>query len=481
MFRRAKIVATIGPASESAETIRSLIQAGMNVARLNFSHGTHAVHQRNLRRLRAVAKELGTNLTILQDLQGPKLRVGNIEKPGLSLQPGDVIRFSNIDTAQEKGVIPFKVDGFYDLDQLGKILLLDDGKIALRVISNDTGSLTAEVLRGGLLTSHKGVNLPGTNLGLSSLTPKDYADLRFGLNARVDAIAISFIRNAEDIRIAREFIAGIQKPANYRPLLIAKIEKPEAFDNLSEILALADGVMVARGDLAVETSIAKVPILQKEIIEMANRRNKLVITATQMLESMITAPTPTRAEATDIANAVLDGSDALMLSAETAVGQYPVNAVQTMSEIILETEKLGRSYQKHYAGNDLELNEDAQSLALAAAQLANDMNVNAIFIFTESGNTARLVSKTHTPVKIFAFTPNLHTYQQLALLWGVEAHYEKFSGSLDGMIKVIESFLERRGELATTNQVILVSGYPFGKRMPPNFLHLHTVQKKRPS
>lgn len=476
--RKAKIVATIGPASESEEIVRRLIQAGLNVARMNFSHGTHEQHAARIRTLRKVSEELDMPIAILQDLQGPKIRVGNIEQP-LLLKEGERIRFYAEDDAPPAGsepAVPVAFVELFDSVRTGDRLLLDDGRLTLQVESTTPRSLTALVLVGGPLTSHKGINLPGVRLRIAGFTEKDEADLAFGLAQGVDAVAISFVRSADDVLKVRTAMKrhGYNGGTKRAPLVIAKLEKPEVFDELDRILEVVDGVMVARGDLGVEMPPEKVPVLQKKIIQAANARAKLVITATQMLESMIQSPLPTRAEASDVANAIFDGTDAVMLSAETASGKYPVEAVTIMSRIVTEAESNFLEWGKSRSLNSLG-DTDAASMARAAYEIARDRDVAAIAVFTMQGRTAQLIAKAHPNVPILAFTPEEVTCRRLSLLWGVIPRLVPFANTMEDMIRHVESAMLKQNMVQRGQQVVLVCGFPVGALRTPNMALLHTV------
>ncbi|MBI5944661.1 MAG: pyruvate kinase [Chloroflexi bacterium] len=474
-MRRAKIVATIGPASDSEQVLESLIKAGMNVARLNFSHGTHAQHQARVAAIRAAAKKLGKPVGILQDLQGPKIRVGKLSVP-LQLSVGEeVCLYATQDEAPKTGnqLLPVDFRELFDSVQTGDRLLLDDGRLALEVLSAAGRIVHAKVLVGGALSSHKGINLPGIKLRIAGFTEKDKTDLAFGISQGVDAVAISFVRSAEDVKAVRaaleEFSVG-----KHMPLLIAKLEKPEALDELEAILDVVDGVMVARGDLGVELPPERVPSLQKHIIHSANARAKLVITATQMLESMIQNPLPTRAEASDVANAIFDGTDAVMLSAETASGEYPAEAVAMMSRIVKEAEANFREWGSRQ-DRRLGLGEsDAASMAFAAKVLAEDPEVRAVSVFTMQGRSAWLMSKARPSKRILAFTPEQETYNQLAFLWGVQPYLTKYANTMDEMIADVDAALLQSG-IQAGQQVVLICGYPVGAQRAPNMALLHTV------
>jgi pyruvate kinase len=476
MTRKAKIVATIGPASESEAMFEKLILAGMDVARMNFSHGTHEQHAARIARLRKVSETLGVSVGILQDLQGPKIRVGELEQP-VQLEEGEEVILYAVGTTPPEGVatrIPVDFRQLFDSCRTADRLLLDDGRLVLEVTTVKTrNALTAKVVVGGKLSSHKGINLPGVRLRITGFTEKDEADLAFGMSQGVDAVAISFVRTVDDVkkvRYAMERFSGGKR----LPLLIAKLEKPEALDHLDAILENVDGVMVARGDLGVELPPERVPVQQKHIIRTANLRAKLVITATQMLESMITNPLPTRAEASDVANAVFDGTDAVMLSAETAVGKYPVETIKIMDRIVCEAEKHFFEWGLKQPVMGFE-HSDAASMARAAQVLANDQNVTAVACFTTQGQTAWLMSKIRPRVPIMAFTPDRDTFHRLAFLWGARPHLVPFVSSLDEMIDHVDQALARSDVVEVGDQVVVVCGFPVGTVRPPNMALLHTV------
>ena len=476
MTRKAKIVATIGPASQSEAVLERLIQAGMNVARMNFSHGTHEQHAECIALIRKVSERLGVCVGILQDLQGPKIRVGELAE-SIQLTEGEtVILYATgtppPDISEKK--IPVDFRQLFDSVRTSDRLLLDDGRLALEVRSVRGGNtLTAKVLTGGPLSSHKGINLPGVHLRISGYTEKDEADLAFGIAQGVDAVAISFVRTAEDVKKVRSAMERFSN-GNRQPFLIAKLEKPEALDNLDAILDNVDGVMVARGDLGVELPPERVPVQQKRIIHTANNRAKLVITATQMLESMITNPLPTRAEASDVANAIFDGTDAVMLSAETAVGKYPVESVQMMDRIVREAETHFLEWGAAQSVSGFE-QSDAASMARAAQALANDKNVTAVACFTTRGQTAWLMSKIRPRVPILAFTPHADTAHRLSFLWGIQPQLVPFVDSLEEMLDHVDKALMQSDVVEQGDQVVLICGFPVGAIRPPNMALLHTV------
>jgi pyruvate kinase len=474
--RKAKIVATIGPASQTEEILEKLILAGMNVARMNFSHGTHAQHAERIARIHKVAEKLGVSIGILQDLQGPKIRVGELTEPIQLSEGEDVILYVTGTKPPGNGEkkIPVDFRQLFDSVRPSDRLLLDDGRLSLEVLTvRDRNALSARVVVGGLLSSHKGINLPGVKLRLAGFTEKDEADLAFGISQNVDAVAVSFVRTADDVKKVRYAMERFSKDKRL-PLLIAKLEKPEALENLDSILENVDGVMVARGDLGVELPPERVPVQQKHIIRTANLRAKLVITATQMLESMITNPLPTRAEASDVANAVFDGTDAVMLSAETAAGKYPIESVQMMDRIVREAESHFMEWGAEQSVTGFE-QSDAASMARAAQALANDKNVTAVACFTTQGQTAWLMAKIRPRVPIMAFTPNADTARRMTFMWGVRPQLVPFSNTLEEMINHVDTALMRSQVVQVGDQVVLVCGFPVGAVRPPNMALLHTV------
>lgn len=480
-FRKTKIVATIGPASENEDTLRRLIEAGIDVARLNFSHGSHEEHLEKIRLIRKLSEELNKPVSILQDLQGPKLRVGKLPSEGIPLQAGDLVVLTQVSNMGSLGdlpksivLIPLDVPNLARGVVPGNRILLDDGNLEFEVTEIKGDAVFAKVILGGTLYSNKGVNLPGAALGIPPFTQKDRSDLEFGLKNGVDWVAISFVHRASDIEEVRHAMREIL-PSRANTPIIAKLERPEAIANLHEIIHAADGVMVARGDLGVETSPSTVPIIQKRIIDMANRHAKPVITATQMLDSMIRNPRPTRAEASDVANAIFDGTDAVMLSGETASGSYPIEAVRVMANIICEAEANAAEYA-HYSTRPAEApQDDALAITRAAKELAHDRNVAAIAVFTQTGKTALLMSKSRPNVPVFAFTPEEQTFQRMGLYWGVIPFLVPFASTVEAMVASVEAALVSSTSIRSGDQVVVISGFPVGAMRPPNFALLYTV------
>ncbi len=477
MERRTKIVATLGPKSHDEVKLHDLILAGVNVARLNFSHGTYDQHAVVINRLREVSYRLGRPVCILQDLQGPKIRTGELSTEGISLVEGETVRLAIEGAKSANGAVKTIPVDFQDLPLLvsrGKRILLDDGNLELAVTATTDKTVEAQVVLGGILKSNKGINLPGTSLSIPGFTEKDEEDLEFGLKNGVDAVAISFVRSSQDVARVRQAISEVS-PERISTPIIAKLERPEALENLDEILEVADGVMVARGDLGVEMETEQVPIAQKQIIDAANHKGKLVITATQMLDSMIHNPRPTRAEASDVANAIFDGSDAVMLSGETAMGKYPVESVKMMDAIIRESEA-HLSKWGHWKGySNLSSGDDAISMTRAAREMAHDLNVEAIVIFTQSGRSARLMSKAFPRVPILGFTPQRETYHRMAMYWGVFPYLVPYADNMEDMLKHVDSAMIASTPIKPGQQVVVISGYPVGAMRPPNFALLYTV------
>jgi pyruvate kinase len=481
MNKRTKIVATVGPASESEEMLLALANAGVNVFRLNFSHGTHEDHQERINRIRKINAEHGLNCAILQDLQGPKIRVGEMEggNAGVELIAGNQFIFTNqklVGNAQ-KASTPYQ--GMYKDVKIGDRILMDDGKLEVKVVGVDESSqeVITEVVYGGLLKQKKGVNLPNTAISQPSVTDKDWADLDFGLKNDVDWIALSFVRTAQEILDIKDYIKSKGSSAK----VIAKVEKPEAIANMDEIVDATDAVMVARGDLGVEMPSEEVPIIQKILIHKCHLAAKPVIVATQMLESMIDSPSPTRAEVGDVANAVLDGADAVMLSAESASGKYPLLSVETMARTILHVEKFGdpaRLYFRHHTRVStpeyVSVDKDNDNVIMVGCRLARDLDVNALIGITSSGYTAVRLSHHRPKANIFVFTSNPKLLTQLSLYWGVEAF------SLDNMnietvgdvVESVRQFLLNTNKLKVGDKFINTLSVPFQKNNRTNTVRL---------
>ena len=473
---RTKIIATIGPATQDEESLSRLVEAGVDVFRLNFSHGDHQQHHKVIERIRKISAKLSSPIAILQDLQGPKIRTGAIKDGGIELLAGRPLILTTQSILGNDQIVSVDYPDVIGIAKPGNRILLDDGNLELEIVKVYEDQIETQVVLGGVLKSHKGVNLPGTWINLPALTKKDEVDLEFGLNEGIDAVAISFVRQADDIQDLRTQIRSSGADGT-TPMIIAKLERPEALDNLEKIIEAADGVMVARGDLGVEMSAEVVPIAQKRIIMCANMHAKLVITATQMLDSMIHNPRPTRAEASDIANAIFDGTDAVMLSGETAVGNYPVESVQTMNAIICQAEEHLTEWGRWLGLSTREdSQDDAYFITLAARELAHDRNVAAISVFTKSGRTALLMSKARPSVPILAFTPNIKTYYRLGFMWGIHPFLVKHSESIEDMISSVKAAILASSSIKTGEQIVLVCGFPVQDTQPANMALLYTVE-----
>ncbi len=449
---KTKIVATIGPASSSPQMLEKLVKNGLDVVRINFSHGNYDEYKEIIENVRDVAKKAGRPIAILQDLRGPKLRVGIIKNGKVELKKGEEVVITTEDVEGEKGIIPTDFKALPSFVKKGERILLDDGNIELKVLEVKKSKINCKVVYGGVLKSRKGLNLPLTKLNIPALTEKDKRDVLFGIENKVDYIALSFVQKAKDVKELK----GILKSEGVNIPVIAKIEKPSAVENLDSILKVADGIMVARGDLGVEMKEEMVPVLQKEIIEKANTSGKLVITATQMLESMIEKPRPTRAETTDIANAIFDGTDAVMLSAETAVGKYPDRAVKTMGEIaqIAENSK----FFKVRLGGEFCKKSIADAVVRAAVVVSEELNAKLIIVFTWSGSTALKISKFKPKTPIVAFTPDKKVLQKMSLFWGVTPMLIEYSKNTDILIAKAESILLDEGVIKEGDTIIVVGG-----------------------
>ncbi len=466
MQRKAKIVCTIGPSSSSEAVIGLLIRSGMNVARLNFSHGGHDDHRENIERVRRMAKKYGTPVSVLQDLQGVKIRVGLMEGGAVNLKKGNSLLLMEGEGIGDRNRIFISYPWLLRDVKAGDRILLDDGLLQLSVVGKSKNALKARVVEGGMLKDRKGVNLPGVRLSAGSFTEKDEEDLLFGIKMDVDYIAISFVREADDIRKVKGWL---KERGRYIPV-IAKIEKPEALCNIEEILSEVDGIMIARGDLGVEIPPEEVPLVQKSLIDKANSKGKVVITATQMLESMTEHLRPTRAETADVANAVLDGTDALMLSAETASGKYPVEAVKMMDKIIRHTEYMKAGGSSYVRGNTF-----AEATADAACRAAEDIGARVLVGFTQSGFTARLLSKFRPAVPVIACTPDEKIRERVCLYWGVTPKIMKLPATTDEMIAGVEKALLEEHIVKKGDSIVITSSSPLSMQGKTNFMKLHRV------
>ncbi|NER00687.1 MAG: pyruvate kinase, partial [Cyanothece sp. SIO2G6] len=449
LLHRTKIVATIGPASDSPETLRALLKAGMNVARLNFSHGSYEDHAERVKRLRAAATELDLPLLLLQDLQGPKIRVGDLPPDGICLEVGHSLKLLPIDDyTGQPGTVGIDYPYVAEEAKPGTPVLLDDGLLELRVEEVQGNTVCCQVVEGGMLKSHKGVNFPSLNLRLPSMTDKDKQDLEFGVTQGVDLISLSFVRHPKDVQLLKELLQ--QKGAKI-PVL-AKLEKPQAIANLEAIVDECDAIMVARGDLGVEMSLEKVPLIQKQIIHMCNQKGVPVITATQMLDSMIHNPRPTRAEVSDVVNAIMDGTDAVMLSGESAVGKHPVEAVKMLAKIATEVEP-----EIQFVNYPPYRPDNSSAICEALHAIDDTIELQCIVALTETGYTAKLASEERPSAPIVAYTPNETIYHNLSLNWGVRPVLMQFeTETMEGILSLIEADLLERQFVEAGDKILLM-------------------------
>ncbi len=467
-MHRAKIVCTLGPATSSPERIRELVGAGMDVARLNMSHGTHADHERSYRLVREAADATGHGVGILADLQGPKIRLDTFADGPVALRSGDRFTITTRDVPGDRSVCGTTYDGLPGDVGPGDPILVDDGKVRLEVLEVDGQDVVTEVKTGGRVSDHKGLNLPGVPVSVPALSEKDVEDLRFALHLSVDFVALSFVRSADDVEPVRQVMReeGVLVP------VIAKIEKPQAIDNLDEIIHAFDAFMVARGDLGVECPLEEVPFLQKDVINKARLNAKPVIVATQMLESMITSPAPTRAEASDVANAVLDGADAVMLSGETSVGEYPIETVATMERIVGATERHGLP---HMTALDWSPRTRGGVITKAALEVAERVEAKFLVAFTQSGDSARRLARYRGKVPILAFTPEERVRSQLSLTWGVETFKTAAVEHTDEMVRQVDEALLESGRVQEGDLVVIIAGSPPGIPGSTNALRIHRM------
>ncbi len=475
MERRTKIVCTLGPATSDQETIRALVRAGMNVARLNFSHGSHDEHHERMKNVRAAAEAEGQKVSVMQDLQGPKIRVGPMKEGGVLLREGDDLLLTTepIDEGDQDRIYIDYPTLAEDLSTGGRILL-DDGLLELEVTEIRDDAVLTRVITGGPLRSRKGVNMPHIRTNTPSLTEKDMEDLEFGLEVGVDIIALSFVREPSDVKKLRRRIDQAGKTTS----IISKIEKPEAVDRIDEIIKVSDGVMVARGDMGIEMPMQKVPSTQKMLIRKCMAAAKPVITATEMLESMIENPRPTRAEASDVANAVLDGSDAVMLSGETAVGDYPVRVVNTMDQIIQEAERHRWTFREGLDNPPGRLEQSGDvtaSVSFTACRLAEQVGAQAICCLTNSGATARSIARHRPSMPIYAFTDNENVVGRLGVLWGTQAFHIPFQEDTDRGIALVHQVLREKGIVSAGDQIVITAGMPLPARGRTNMVHVSAV------
>ena len=467
-MRRAKIVCTLGPAVESPEKVRELIAAGMNMARLNLSHGSYEEHQGRLDRVRAAAKESGKAIAVLVDLQGPKIRLARFENGPHELVRGDIFTITTDDVPGTKERVGTTYKGLPGDCKAGDRILIDDGKVTVEVVEVKGNDVVTKCIQPGFVSNNKGINLPGVSVSVPAMSEKDEDDLRWGLRAGADFIALSFVRNAADIKD----VHAIMDEVGIRVPVIAKIEKPQAVTNLVEIVEAFDGIMVARGDLGVELPIEDVPMVQKRCVELARDAAKPVIVATQMLDSMITNSSPTRAEATDCANAVLDGADALMLSGETSVGEFAIEAVKTMARIIERTEELGLDRIRPMMTAP---RTKGGAITKAASEVGATVGAKFLVTFTQSGDSARRISRLRSPIPILAITPEEGTYNRLALSWGVESLVTPMVKHTDEMVLQADKMLLDGKRANEGELVMIVAGSPPGIPGSTNAMRVHKV------
>ena len=467
-MRRAKIVATLGPATSSYEDIRAIIDAGVDVARMNLSHGTYDVHQGVYENVRKAAEDSGRAVAVLVDLQGPKIRLGKFSDGPHDLAVGDIFTITTDDILGNKDICGTTFKGLPADVSTGDPLLIDDGRVKLRVLSSDATTVTTEVVVAGTVSNNKGINLPGVAVNVPALSEKDEADLRWGLALGADLIALSFVRDADDIVRVHEIMAEEGR----RVPVYAKIEKPQAVDNLEAIIDAFDGIMVARGDLGVELPLEAVPIVQKHAVELSRRMAKPVIVATQMLESMISSPIPTRAETSDVANAVLDGTDAVMLSGETSVGEYPVVTVATMARIVLSTEEHGLERIPALGTKPRTL---GGAITLAAAEVAEFVQAKYVCVFTEGGDTVRRMARLRHAIPIVAFTTDEAIRRRMAISWGAQSYLVEPVTHTDAMFGQVDDVLLGNGLAEVGDKVIVISGSPSGIAGSTNDLRVHRV------
>ncbi|WP_444661909.1 pyruvate kinase [Cellulomonas sp. CW35] len=467
-MRRAKIVCTLGPATESLDMIQALVDAGMDVARINRSHGEPEEHAKVIQNVRAAAQASGRSVAVLVDLQGPKIRLGRFIEGGHDVAVGDTLVITTDDIEGTKDRVSTTFKGLPGDVKPGDPILIDDGKVLVRVVEVDGTDVVTRVEVPGRVSNNKGLNLPGVAVSVPALSEKDETDLRWGLAQGADFIALSFVRNAADYDRVRQIM---EEEGRVAPV-IAKIEKPQAVENLAEIVQAFDGIMVARGDLGVELPLEQVPLVQKRAVELARRNAKPVIVATQVLESMTTNPRPTRAEASDCANAVLDGADAVMLSGETSVGDYPIETVRTMARIIEATEQLGR---ERIAPLGSTPHTRGGAITRAAAEIGERIGVKYLVTFTQSGDSARRMSRLRSPIPLLAFTPVESVRNVLSLSWGTQTYQVPQVASTDEMVDQVDKTLQAQGLAETGDYVVVVSGAPVGVVGSTNSIVVHKI------
>jgi pyruvate kinase len=467
-MRRAKIVATLGPASSSYDQLRAIIEAGVDVARMNLSHGSYDVHEQIYRDVRKAASDLDKPVGVFVDLQGPKIRLTKFKDGPVKLEKGATFKITTDEIEGDVNICGTTFKGLPGDVKVGDFLLIDDGKVKLRAVAVSDTTVTTEVEIPGLVSNNKGINLPGVAVNVPALSEKDEADLRWALKLGVDMVALSFVRNASDIERVHE----IMREEGRKVPVIAKIEKPQAVENLEEIIDAFDAIMVARGDLGVELPLEQVPLVQKRAVELARRWAKPVIVATQMLESMISSSIPTRAETSDVANAVLDGADALMLSGETSVGSFPVETVSTMARIIQSTEENGLSRIP-----DLGTRPHTQggAVSFAAMEIAELLGSKFVCVFTEGGDSLRRISRLRSAVPVLSFTPNVQTARELSLVWGSKTYIVPKVTHTDSMFEQVDISVLEQGMCKVGDEVVVVAGTPPGVSGSTNTLRVHKV------
>jgi pyruvate kinase len=472
-LRRTKIVATLGPATGNPEMIKKLVDAGVNVFRLNFSHGDRETHKHNIDLIRAEGERLDYPIAVLQDLQGPKIRTATFAEGKVELVEGASFSLTcDDDSPGDIERVGVTYTNLYADVKLGDTLLLDDGRLSLEVTGHRGTTIDTRVTLGGTLSNNKGINIPGADLSIPALTDKDVEDLLYGAELEVDWVAMSFVRSRDDLLLARHYLARAGSTAR----LMAKIEKPSAVERFGEILKEVDGVMVARGDLGVEMAPERVPLIQKRLIRACVEAGKPVVTATQMLESMIHSPTPTRAEASDVANAIYDGTDAVMLSAETAVGDYPIQAV-TMMDRIARSVEVDEGYQRgmreHVPTPD---DTTADAVSLGAVQMAFTLNADLIVTFTSSGTTALRVARNRPSAPVLAITPSARAYRQMSVVWGVVPRHSRDIHNTDEMVSVATAAIKETGLAEAGDRFVITAGVPFGMRGTTNLIRVERVR-----
>lgn len=471
-MRRAKIVCTLGPATDSYDQIKALVEAGMDVARFNLSHGTYAEHEERYQRVRKASDETGRSVGVLADLQGPKIRLGRFSEGPVLLERGDEFTITVEEGIEgDRQTCGTTYDGLAEDVTPGERILVDDGKVTLEVTAVDGPRVTTTVVEGGMVSDHKGLNLPGVAVSVPALSDKDEADLRWALRSGFDVIALSFVRSGRDI----EDVHRIMDEEGRRLPVIAKVEKPQAVENIDDIVAAFDAIMVARGDLGVEMPLEQVPIVQKRAIKLAKRNAKPVIVATQMLDSMIDNSRPTRAEASDVANAVIDGTDAVMLSGETSVGKYPIETVRTMGRIVEAAEEdiLAKGLPPLTERNKPRTQGGA--VARAAAEMGDFLGAKCLVAFTQSGDTVRRLSRYRSPIPLLAFTPDRATRSQLNLTWGVETFLGPHVESTDAMVRQVDELLLKYGRCEKGDVVVITAGSPPGVAGSTNLVRIHHI------